>query len=131
MAYKYRREGITLLRITIGLFFIITGLMKLIDPAGIINLLSDLGFPISFFLGWLVLLSEIIFGFLVLIGWRPEISVWPLVIILLVALITVHIPSIFQTPMNIINVMFHILAIIVFISLSLTGPGKLAVTSRI
>lgn len=127
--YLYKEYGPTILRIVLGLFFIITGLMKLTSPDVIIGMLTNLGFPAPVFFGWVVLLSEIIFGSLVLIGWKPEISVLPLVVILLAAIFTVHISLIGTGPMAMINLMFHITGIAALVNLALTGPGELAVTN--
>jgi|SRR3989344_3034291 len=127
--YPYRDEGLTVLRVTLGLFFIISGLMKLFNQDLITGLLTDLGFPAAGFLGWLVLLTEIIFGLLVLIGWKLGISVWPLVIILVVAVIKVYVPQLSINPLvATINILFHLTTIAGFITLALAGPGKLAVT---
>ncbi len=107
------------LRIGISIVFIIMGLKKLIHPSSIIGLLTTIGFPIPTILGWVVLLSELIFGTAVLLGYRVKYAVWPLVIILVVALITVVIPSKDQ-----LNILWHITGIAVLIGLALGGPGK-------
>mgnify|MGYP001580339444 FL=1 len=117
--------GPALLRLTLGLLFIIPGIMKLLNPSTIIELLGKIGFPGAAFWGWLVLLSEIIFGIAVLIGFRIKYTVWPLALILVVAILTVHIPAMNGNPLNVV---FHLLALASLISLSLTGPGTLAVS---
>ncbi len=126
--YPYKNQGLTLLRVILGLFFIIAGLIKLFNPQMIIGMLGNLGFSAPVFLGWLVLLTEIIFGILVLIGWRTELTVWPLVIVLVVALIIVYLPQFKTNPMVIIYMLFHIETIVALVTLAMTGPGKLAVT---
>ena len=96
-------------------------------PSGIIGMLGNLGFPAPSFFGWLLLLSEIVFGISVLIGWKLKYTVWPLVIVLLVALIMVTLPNIKQDQ---INVLFHLLGIAGLISLYLTGPGAFSLKGK-
>ena len=102
----------TLLRIIIGPLFIITGLQKLFNPSWIIGLLNGLNFPAATFLGWVLLLSELIFGIAVLVGWRAHYAVWPLAFILLIATLFVHLPGFFSgQPMAIVTILFHLFGI--------------------
>ena len=116
-----------LLRLTLGILFIIPGVLKLINPGTIIGLLNDLGIPAATFFGWVLLLSEIIFGIAVLIGWHVDKTIWPLVLILAVATIIVHIPTLATGPMALITILFHLLGIAALVSLYFSGPGILAV----
>jgi putative oxidoreductase len=118
--------GATILRVILGLLFIVPGISKLMNPGMIAGMLGDLGFPAAAFFGWIVLLSEISFGAAVLLGYKVRYTVWPLVTILGVAILSVHLPKIFASPMGIINVTFHILGIGTLVSLYLTGAGALA-----
>lgn len=126
MEMKYQEYAPTIIRIMMGLLMFVPGLSKLMNPSGIIGMLGGLGFPAAAFFGWLLLLSEIAFGAAVIVGWKLEYTVWPLVLILAVATITVHIPNLSE-PMGMINVMWHLLGISVLISLFLSGPGALSV----
>jgi putative oxidoreductase len=122
--------GPTLLRFVLGLIFIIPGFMKLSNPSAIIGMLGQLGFPAPAFWGWVLLLSEIVFGASVLLGFKVKYTVWPLVVILIVALLTVHIPQLFDLakfPMAPIDVLFRLLGIAALISVSLSGPGALSI----
>lgn len=116
-----------LLRILLGLLFLVPGLGKLMDPAGIIGMLGGLGFPAPAFFGWILLLSEIVFGLAVLIGYKVKWTAWPLVLVLAVATITVHLPTL-GTPMGPINVLFHLVGIAGLIVLASGGPGAWAVS---
>lgn len=115
------------LRILLGLLFIIPGLGKLMDPAGIIGMLGGLGFPLPVFFGWLLLLSEIVFGLAVLVGYKVKWTAWPLVAVLAVATIIVHLPTL-GTPMGPITVLFHLIGIAGLIVLASEGPGAWAVS---
>ena len=124
MSEKY---GPLLLRIGIALLFIPIGIGKLMNPSGIQGLLGTIGFKASLavFFGWIVLLSEIIFGISVLLGWKVKYTIWPLVIILLVALFAVTIPIAgFLNP----NSLFHILGILALLALFFKGPGAMALS---
>lgn len=123
----YKEFAPTLLRIVLGLLFLVPGLFKLLDSSKIIGMLGGLGFPFASFFGWLVIISEVLFGFLLLVGVKVKYSVIPLAIIIIVAIIKVVIPN-----MNgsFLNLLFHILAVAVMISIALTGPGKYAISKK-
>ena len=125
---KYERYAPTVLRLGLGLLFIIPGLQKLANPAMIIGMLDGLGFPAATLFGWVLLLSEIVFGGAVLAGWNVRKTVWPLVLITAVALFTVHFPAWFAAkPMALISVLFHVLAITALVSVSFSGAGEMKV----
>ena len=116
--------GHTLLRVTIGVLFLIMGFSKLQDPSGIIGMLGGLGFPIAAFFGWTLLLSEIVFGALILVGYRVRKTSWPLAIILAIAWITVVIPTDGITSPN---SFFHLIGISGLVTIALSGAGKWAI----
>ena len=119
--------GPTLLRLVLGVMILVMGIKKLLNPEMIIGFLGSLGFPVPIFFGWLLLLSEIVFGAAVLIGWKVRYTVWPLLVVLVVATVLVILPASGQDQLNLL---FHILAIAALISLSLTGPGALSVSKE-
>jgi len=117
--------GHTLLRVTIGLLFLIMGITKIQGPEGIIGMLTGLGFPAPAFFGWILILSEIIFGALVFVGYKIKWTAWPLAIVLAVAWITVTVPDQgISSPLS----FFHLIGISGLITIALTGPGKWAVS---
>lgn len=119
-------QGSALLRITLGLLFLIPGLSKLMNPSMISGMLSGLGFPIASIFAWILILVEIIFGVLLLIGIKTEIAVWPLFIVLLVALLLVGIPSFNMTDVqSVMNILWHLVGLAGLLTISSTGPGKL------
>jgi len=125
---KYSAYAPSILRLVIGLLFIIPGFQKLANPSMIIGMLGGLGFPAPLFFGWLLLLSEIVFGALIIVGWRIGLVVWPLITILGIATITVHIPRwLSAEPMGLIFVIMHFLGIAALLSIFLTGPGAFAI----
>jgi len=120
--------GLAILRIVAGLLFLLPGIMKLMDPAGITGMLTGLGFPAPSFLAWILLLSEIIFGASLIVGWKTKYTTWPLVIVLLVATLTVALPGALENPIGWINVLFHLVGMGALISILLDGPGAWAVS---
>ncbi len=125
MAYQYKDFGPLLLRVSLAALFLATGITKLLDVSGPTGMLEGFGFPAPAFFAWLLLLVEIIFGLIVLAGWKLRYTVWPLVIVLIVALVLASIPG-----GNIVSILFHVLGIAALVSLALTGPGVWAFKSR-
>ena len=62
-----------------------------------------------------------------LAGYKTKYTVWPLVAVLLVATLTVVIPSVVQSPSaNAVNLLFHLVGIGALVSGFMTGPGAIA-----
>ena len=118
----------TLLRIPLGLMFVIIGLIKIQDPSGISGFLGSIGFPISMFFAYLMFLTEIIFGLSILIGYKVKYTVWPLVALLFFAVILVIIPSTQFNPASIAVLGMHILSITSLLAIYILGPGKWAIS---
>lgn len=114
--------GPTVLRLVLGLLFIIPGIDKLIGTLGGGHAIAGL---LGTGLTWVLLLVEIIFGLAVLLGYKLKYTVWPLIAVLVVATILVHLPS--DEPMKVINILFHLLGVAALLSVSWTGAGKYAV----
>ncbi|MEM3113288.1 MAG: DoxX family protein [Candidatus Pacearchaeota archaeon] len=127
MNKEYAKFGPTLIRVFLGLLMLIPGISKLMNTEMPIGMLTNLGFPAPIFLAWVLLLSEIIFGVSVIIGWKVKYTIWPLVIVLTVATIFVVIPNMNGNP---VNLLFHLSAIAGLISLFLTGPGALSLDKK-
>ena len=119
--------GQATLRVLTGILFLVPGIMKLMDPAGITGMLTGLGFPAPSFFAWVLLLSEIIFGASLVVGWKTRYIVWPLAIVLVVATVTVALPGALKNPMGWVNVLFHLVGISALMSVFLDGPGTCAI----
>ena len=117
--------GHTLIRVVTGVLFLVMGIGKLMAPDGIIGMLGGIGFPAAAFFGWLLILVEIVFGALVLVGYKVKYTAWPIAAVLAIAWITVTVPTAgISSP----NSFFHLLGIAAMITIALTGPGKWAVS---
>jgi len=79
-------------RVLLGLLMLVSGLMKvfIIKPDNVTGMLSGIGFPAASFFAWVLILSEIVFGIAILAKWKLEYTVWPPIVILLVAAFTVY-----------------------------------------
>ncbi len=77
-------------RMLLGLLMLVPGLLKLfsIGPSNVTGMLSEFGFPAPAFLAWVLIISEIVFGAAILAKWKLEYTVWPPIIILIVAAFT-------------------------------------------
>ncbi|MGV8142567.1 MAG: DoxX family protein [Candidatus Pacearchaeota archaeon] len=86
----YKHTG-TVNRILLGLLMLIPGCLKLfvMKPSAIVGMLSGIGFPAATFFAWVLILSEIVFGIAILLKWKLEYTVWPPIVIMLVAGFTV------------------------------------------
>jgi uncharacterized membrane protein YphA (DoxX/SURF4 family) len=78
-------------RLLLGLLMLIPGLLKLfVMGSGVVTeMLLGIGFPVAGFFAWILILSEIIFGIAILTKWKLEYTVWPPIVIMLVAGFTV------------------------------------------
>lgn len=117
--------GHTLLRVTIGLLFTLAGFNKVTGIEGVTGMLSGMGFPVAVLFAWILALAELIFGVLVLVGYKTEYTAWPLAVILLIATVLVVIPNAGITASN---TLYHIISIAGLVTIALTGPGKYALT---
>lgn len=86
------------LRLIVGFGFVMHGYAKLArGPESFIHILAVLGVPAPFLMAWATILVELVCGALMLAGlFIPLISV-PMVVVLLVAIFTVHLPNGFSS----------------------------------
>jgi putative oxidoreductase len=86
------------LRLIVGFGFVQHGYAKLArGPEHFINLLHAMGLPGDFLLGWATIVVEIIGGLLILLGALVPLATLPMGIVLLVAIVTVHLPNGFSS----------------------------------
>ncbi|MEK6800631.1 MAG: DoxX family protein [Nanoarchaeota archaeon] len=71
----------------LGLLMLVAGLVKLfiMKPSAVVGMLSGMGFPAATFFAWILILSEIVFGALILAKWKLKYTVIPPMIILIIA----------------------------------------------
>jgi len=83
---------VTANRIMLGLVMLIPGLLKLFvwKSASVVQMLSGITLFAwaPTFWAWVLILSEIVFGIAILANWKTEYTVWPPIVIMLVAAFT-------------------------------------------
>jgi putative oxidoreductase len=86
------------LRLIVGFGFMQHGYAKLArGPDSFIAILHAIGMPFASLLGWATVAVELLGGFLILIGAFVPLAATPMIIVLLVAIITVHLPNGFSS----------------------------------
>ena len=86
------------LRLIIGFGFIQHGYAKLVrGPELFADLLHAMGLPASQFLGWLTIIVELLGGLMILLGALIPLATLPMMAVLVVAIITVHLPNGFSS----------------------------------
>ncbi len=66
-------------------------------PEHFISILHAIGVPAASLLGWVTIIVEIIGGFLIVLGALVPLAAIPMIIVLLVAIFTVHLPNGFSS----------------------------------
>jgi putative oxidoreductase len=86
------------LRLIVGFGFVEHGYAKVSRGAdAFIAILHAMGMPLAELLGWATILVEIIGGLLILAGAFVTVAALPMIIVLLVAIFTVHLPNGFSS----------------------------------
>jgi putative oxidoreductase len=86
------------LRLIVGLGFIEHGYAKLARGADdFIAILHAMGLPFAHLLGWATIVVEIVGGAMILLGALVPAATVPMIIVLLVAIFTVHLPNGFSS----------------------------------
>jgi len=86
------------LRLIVGLGFIEHGFAKLTRGAdGFIAILHAIGTPFADLLGWATIGVEIVGGSMILLGAFVPVATVPMIVVLLVATFTVHLPNGFSS----------------------------------
>jgi putative oxidoreductase len=131
------------LRVLLGIAFLYHGLPKLAGGhAGFVDSLQKMGLPAPELWGWFVALVEVIGGVALIAGAFVSIFTLLLIIEMLVAMFTVHLPHGFSfvnivgtTPQGpqfgMPGVEVNLLYIAALLSLLLGGPGPLSVDERV
>ena len=86
---EHKNHSLLALRVGLGVLFVGVGLSKLMNPDGVVGMLSGIGFPIATFWAWVLILAETLGGLCILIGLKSKKASWPLIIVMIVAILTV------------------------------------------
>ena len=86
------------LRVVVGYGFIAHGMAKLSrGPHGFAEILQSLGVPAPDVLAWATILVEVVGGVLVVLGAFVRVASLPMAVVLIVAMVTVHLPHGFSS----------------------------------
>ncbi|HSR76079.1 MAG TPA: DoxX family protein [Xanthobacteraceae bacterium] len=86
------------LRLIVGFGFMQHGYAKIArGPDDFINILHAIGVPVPFLLGWATILVELIGGLLILLGAFVPLAAIPMIVVLIVAIVSVHLPNGFSS----------------------------------
>src|SRR5262245_57050512 len=86
------------LRLIVGFGFVQHGYAKIFRGAdGFIAILHAIGVPFADLLGWATIIVEIVGGLLILAGAFVRLAAVPMIVVLLVAIFTVHLPNGFSS----------------------------------
>ncbi len=119
------------MRVVWGHQFFITGLGKLENIQKVVDFFTSLNIPFPLFNAYLVGTIEMVGGFLLFIGFASRLTAIPLIIIMLTALSTAHVPEISNfrfllEPLSLVKQTpypFLITCILVFVF----GPGRVSI----
>jgi len=87
---KYKLSFMSANTVLLALLMIVPGLLKLFSVKATTGMLVNLGFPITGFFVWVLILAELGSGVAILAKWKLEVTKYIPVIILLVAIFTAH-----------------------------------------
>lgn len=86
---KNKDIALLLLRIGVGVIFIVAGWSKLSGIEGVQGFFGNIGIPLAGFMAWVVAIVEFVGGIMILLGYKVEAPGILLAIVMLVAIFTV------------------------------------------
>lgn len=119
--------GITLMRVMVGIVFLVHGLQKLFVSGfgGTAGFFESLGIPLAMVAAVIVTLVEVVGGAALILGLATRWVAVPLAIDMLVATLLVHLPNGFNAIPN-GGYEFTLLLLVANVSLVMAGAGALA-----
>jgi putative oxidoreductase len=95
---RWARWAPLVLRLIVGYGFLVHGFSKLSrGPENFAVILQALGIPMPDVMAWLTVLVEVLGGALIILGAFVTLASVPMAIVLLVAIVTVHLPNGFSS----------------------------------
>jgi len=124
-ANKYKDLGLLLLRIGVGVIFIVAGWGKLTGIEGVQGFFGNLGIPLPALMAWVVAIVEFVGGIMVLLGAYARIPYLLLAIIMVVALLTTKLGGEFSAAR------LDLMLLLTNLALFLIGSGKYSVDHKL
>ena len=115
---KYQPLALLLLRLGVGVIFIVAGWGKLTDISSVQSFFADQGIPLPYIMAWIVGIIEFFGGILAVIGAYTRIPYLLLAIIMVVAIFTVKMDQGFSAAR------LDIMLLVSTLALFFIGNGK-------
>lgn len=122
---KFNDLAPLLLRIGVGIIFIVAGWGKLTGIEGAQGFFGDLGIPLPGLMAWVVAITEFIGGLMVLLGAYIRIPALLLAFVMVVALLTTKLGGEFSAAR------LDIMLLLTTLALSFLGSGKYSVDDKL
>lgn len=122
---KYNGIALLLLRVGVGLVFIVAGWGKLTGIEGVQGFFGNLGIPLPALMAWVVAIVEFFGGLMVLLGAWARIPNLLLAFIMVVALLTTKLDGDFSSAR------VDLLLLFMTTALAILGSGKYSVDEMI
>jgi len=119
--------GLLLLRIAVGLVFVVAGWGKLNGIEGVQGFFGDLGIPMAGIMAWVVALTEFVGGLMVLVGFKVRVPNLLLAFIMVVAIFTTKLGDF---DISSAGVRVDLLMLLITLSLALMGSGGYSVDAK-
>ncbi|MFK7856220.1 MAG: DoxX family protein, partial [Granulosicoccus sp.] len=119
-------RGIALLRIASGIFFLLPGLFKIVMPDDFLGMTTDFPTFLQPHISWLftvVIITEVIGGLMLIIGFNVRLAVPPLVIVTVVAETLVVIND-HNSNLRLLSVFTHLMGAGLYSSIFFLGSGS-------
>ncbi len=125
---------ILIVRIFLGIFFILSGFFKIFDAkqhAAILQMIKDAGIPLAEFNAYFIPFMELACGSLILVGFLTTLSSFILFVIMVTALVSDRVASISHHGgiIALENFLYlqEVLYALMFLWLFFSGPGKVSI----
>lgn len=117
---KNKDLALLLLRLGVGVIFIVAGLGKLTGMEGTQQFFGSIGIPLPGLMAWVVALVEFLGGLMMLTGYKIKIPALLLAFTMLVAIITTDLGS--DSPF--MNLRLELMLILASLALAIMNTGK-------
>jgi putative oxidoreductase len=123
---KMQGWGLMLLRVVVGIVFLVHGFQKLffMGFGGVAGMMEGLGVPAPVLFAVILTLVEVLGGLALILGLFTRVAAVPLAIDMLVATLMVHLPNGFSAANG--GYEFTLVLLVASLALAVAGPGEAA-----
>lgn len=124
---KNKNLALLLLRIGVGVIFIVAGWSKLTGIEGVQGFFGNIGIPLAGFMAWVVALVEFLGGIMILVGYKVDLPGILLAFIMLVAIFTVKMGG----DGGFSGMRLEIMLMLTSLALSMMGSGSYSLDDKL